>query len=194
VTGLGLVWLTWSATLLAQADGGTLRGTVSDDEDGAPLADVRVLVLPVDPDAAVREAETDVDGRYLVERLPPGSYALSVTHDHHRPASIQDVEVSEGRTAIQHLVMAPYPELAFVAQPLDDPTLTSLGSLTTVVPVHAARPSRAPAQGLALREVAPTGHLRLWHALQRDGVVPDGVDPIDLVSGIRLTTGGTTPP
>ncbi|HTE06977.1 MAG TPA: carboxypeptidase regulatory-like domain-containing protein, partial [Planctomycetota bacterium] len=58
---------------------GTLSGRVTDRSDDHPLPGVHVHAEPMDPGAGRSEAETGADGRFTLEDIAPGNYALTAT-------------------------------------------------------------------------------------------------------------------
>lgn len=70
---------------------GTIRGTVTDPETGAPVAGATVLVLGTDLGAL-----SEVDGTYVIEGVPPGAYQVQVlVYD--QPAQTVAVDVAAGQ-------------------------------------------------------------------------------------------------
>ena len=65
--------------LPGRADGqnATLRGFVVDDEGGAALFGVNIILRA--PDGSVRGAASDTEGFYIVPRIPPGTYVFSAS-------------------------------------------------------------------------------------------------------------------
>ena len=57
----------------ALAQNGTIKGVVTDDQTGATLPGATVLV-----EKTAYGAATDMDGKYVIANLPPGSYSLLV--------------------------------------------------------------------------------------------------------------------
>lgn len=75
-----------------ELEGGAIRGTVYDKDFGVPLPGVRVTV----PEAGTG-AVTGPDGTFLVQRLPPGSYTLSLAKEGFERELLNGVVVSAGR-------------------------------------------------------------------------------------------------
>lgn len=72
----------------AEAPGGTLQGTVTDIEDGEPVADATVIFREVD-----FETRTDEDGRFTAQ-LPEGVYSFSVIHPDFSTQTRSEVEIA----------------------------------------------------------------------------------------------------
>src|SRR5262245_11005858 len=58
----------------------TVEWTVKNEKTGEPLADVRITLTP-DPaaPAGVRNANTDIEGKFSIGAVPPGRYTVSAT-------------------------------------------------------------------------------------------------------------------
>ena len=72
----GLVFLSLTANLAAQAVTGEILGTVRD-PSGAAIAEARVVVKSLDTNQ-IRETMTGADGRFRVPLLPTGTYEVTV--------------------------------------------------------------------------------------------------------------------
>ena len=73
---------------------GSLRGVVYDGDLGGPLAQVRATLVE-----ALLTTLTGPDGRFLFERLPPGTYTLTLTRDGYQRQVIPNVVVTAGQLA-----------------------------------------------------------------------------------------------
>jgi len=94
-------WLLWCWTWVAQAQTvGTVQGTVYD-VDGLEVPGASVVLSGEGLVGGVRVTETDALGRYRVEALPPGRYALSATHPAMQSQVIQGIAVHAGRDTHQ---------------------------------------------------------------------------------------------
>ena len=92
-----LLAITFS-TASSAAAGGTLTGTVTDPK-GATIADAVVSVIdPVSNQTST--AATDSQGRYKLEGLPPGTYAVTVTAKGFRDARRENVKVEEDKSTL----------------------------------------------------------------------------------------------
>ena len=74
----------------------TLTGVVRDLDNGEPLEGARVV--HEDPTSENPVAESDVDGRYRLDDLPPGARKLRVEHDEYATQILDAVELPEGET------------------------------------------------------------------------------------------------
>lgn len=82
-----------SAAALGEGAGGTLKGTVTLETSGKPVHGVTVTVLQLQ-----RSVETNDDGAYEFQNVPPGSYSV-VAHLHRVPDVVQEVQVADGATS-----------------------------------------------------------------------------------------------
>src|SRR5262245_41881318 len=67
---------------------------------GTPVTDALVEVQSPALIERARQTRSDGKGRYRIEALPPGRYAVSVTHAAFKTLRLDDVEVSGTRTTI----------------------------------------------------------------------------------------------
>jgi iron complex outermembrane receptor protein len=86
-TVLGLLLL-WLLVPLAGAQNATVRGTVTDAQDGAPLPGANVVVLGASGNM-VTGAATNLDGEYQIAGIPAGTYTVRG-----RYVGYQDTDVS----------------------------------------------------------------------------------------------------
>ncbi len=77
-TAAMVVLLAVPGEVVAQTGSATVRGFVTDSENGAPVVDVNVVVQ--DTLGAVFGAVTEENGVYIISRLLPGRYVLQATH------------------------------------------------------------------------------------------------------------------
>jgi len=86
------------STPSSAAAGGTLTGTVTDPK-GATIADAVVSVIdPVSNQTST--AATDSQGKYKLEGLPPGTYAVTVTAKGFRDARRENVKIEEDKSTL----------------------------------------------------------------------------------------------
>lgn len=88
----------------ASPDAQPLRGVVRD-QTGAVLPGARVE-LRDEADAVVRATVTDASGNYLIDRVPPGAYALNVQFDGFHPAAVRVRVAARRAPAPQTIVLA----------------------------------------------------------------------------------------
>lgn len=89
--------LAWVIVLMQAQAGGQVRsvqGIVTRDGSSDPIANARILVIPVDGvDSPVTLARTDREGRFLVPGLPAGRYRIIVERDGYvRAVSMATIE------------------------------------------------------------------------------------------------------
>ena len=69
--------------IVVSAQGALLSGVVKAEEQGPPVKGATVMVFPVNPETRgvhsrfVKSTQTDQQGNYSVQGLPPGEYFLS---------------------------------------------------------------------------------------------------------------------
>jgi len=78
---------------IAQAQTGTIRGTVQDAESGEPLPGVNVIVQGTDLGAA-----TNQDGEYVIIQVPPGTYEVQASFIGYATQTVTDVRVFVDRS------------------------------------------------------------------------------------------------
>lgn len=87
------------APMLAQdkrATSGRLRGSVQDQE-GKPLADIKVRVIDRRTDERVAEVLTNEEGVFVFDQLPEGRYTLTFYSPRFQQATISPVEIKAGQ-------------------------------------------------------------------------------------------------
>jgi Carboxypeptidase regulatory-like domain/Peptidase family M1 domain len=83
-------------TIFTQAQVGILSGTVKD-PNGASVPNAAISVRS-EPSGQVRNASTDGEGRFRVDRLEPGSYVVSVSRDGFK-TSERSIVIESGKPA-----------------------------------------------------------------------------------------------
>ena len=86
----------------AQAGSGKIIGKVVDGETGEPLIGVSIVVQSTTLGAA-----SNLDGNYLVKKLPPGTYTLQVSSIGYEAITIEEVAIKSGETANLDIVVTP---------------------------------------------------------------------------------------
>jgi hypothetical protein len=81
-------------TSLLQAQNGTVRGTVIDDELGDEMIGVTVMIK-----GTTKGSVTDFDGKFNIS-IAPGIYNLKVSFVSFETLEISDIEVKAGETVI----------------------------------------------------------------------------------------------
>lgn len=90
----------FSACLFAQPATQTIRGVVVDQESGFPLIGVNV-VLVTEEQGDVKGTVTDLDGIYVLEKVPVGRRALEFSYVGYEKAIVDNVVVTSGKEVIQ---------------------------------------------------------------------------------------------
>ncbi|TVQ11455.1 MAG: TonB-dependent receptor, partial [Balneolaceae bacterium] len=84
---------------------GTLRGVVTDQQDGQPLVGANILLTAAD--GRTRGAGTDLDGVYEVRNLAAGLYSARVSYVGYTDVRITDITIVSGQTETLNVSMAP---------------------------------------------------------------------------------------
>ena len=90
---------------LARAQTGTLTGVVVDEGTGESLIGVNVQAFPAGASAMAGGSATDLDGRYRIPALAPGSYDLVFSYVGYNDRRVTGVDVAAGQTATLDLAL-----------------------------------------------------------------------------------------
>ncbi|MDX1547122.1 MAG: carboxypeptidase-like regulatory domain-containing protein, partial [Rhodothermales bacterium] len=88
---LGLFLLAPLPALAQQT--GTIAGTLVDSETGAPLIGASAIL-----EGTATGAATDLDGRFLIPNVEPGTYTVVLSYIGYDPMTVRGVEVRAGET------------------------------------------------------------------------------------------------
>jgi len=90
-----LLWLfvLFLAPAVANAQTGTISGTVTDQESGTPLPGATVLIVGTE-----QGTTTDLEGHYTLSNIEPGTYALSASYIGYNEVVQEGVQVTPGTT------------------------------------------------------------------------------------------------
>ncbi len=83
----------------AQAQTGTVTGTVTNVATGAPISGATVRLVSEQDTTQLRGAYTTPQGKFAVRQIPAGRWRATVTSIGHRPMPPQTVTVEDGQTA-----------------------------------------------------------------------------------------------
>jgi Ca-activated chloride channel family protein len=78
-----------SSALIWAGATGQIKGTITEKKTGKPVVGASVLVV-----GTTRGAITDADGKYAIEGIEPGLYALRITHVLYQTVKVTDVNVA----------------------------------------------------------------------------------------------------
>ncbi|HGY57111.1 MAG TPA: TonB-dependent receptor [Caldithrix abyssi] len=92
----------WQSSVLYAQNSGKIAGVITDATTGEPLIGANVVLEGTNLGAA-----TDVDGSYIILRVPPGSYTVSVLYIGYRKVVLQDVKVMTDLTTRLDVQMKP---------------------------------------------------------------------------------------
>lgn len=140
------VFLVFALALHAQhgAPVGAIQGTISD-ASGAPVPAARVTALDATR-GFKRTAETNWEGRFSLDAVPPGDWTLHVEHDGFSPLDTATFPLSIGQVLIQRLTLS----LKGVATTVDvneQPDALEAAATTASLALGGDRIEEAPALG-----------------------------------------------
>lgn len=123
-----LIWLALTVTT-ATAEVGVVSGQIKDKESGEELIAVDIVVVgtPI-------TAQTDLEGRFQLDGLAPGTYILRVSYLGYNTRVVEDVVVVAGQTRRLDLTLE-----SFRANAIDDVMVTASRVLSTESAVLADR-------------------------------------------------------
>lgn len=107
---LVLLLVLYSFTALGQMRSGSLRGTAIDKTTGEVLPFVNVVIYDSDS-IAVAGGTTDIDGKYNINPLKPGTYRLKATCVGYTTISITEIVVSSNYPTLQDLKLSEESEM-----------------------------------------------------------------------------------
>ncbi len=95
--------LVWDAgTVLAQSEGGTIAGSVTDSWEGTPVPGVTVVLR-----GSTLGTTTDMSGRFRLVGVPGGNHILIYSKSGYVRATVSDIRVIAGQTSKADLKMKP---------------------------------------------------------------------------------------
>jgi hypothetical protein len=94
-----------SGNVSSASSGGTITGTVTDFKGGTVADAVISIIDPVTNQ--ILTATTDSQGKYKLEGLPPGTYAVTVTAKGFRDARRENVKLEEDKSTLADFKLEP---------------------------------------------------------------------------------------
>lgn len=211
------VFLVFALTLHAQhgAPVGAIQGTITD-ASGAPVPAARVTALDA-TSGLKRTAETNWEGRFSLDAIPPGDWTLHVEHDGFSPLDTATFPLSIGQVRIQCLTLS----LKGVATTVDvneQPDALEAAATTASLALGGDRIEEAPALGRnyfgfvalvpGLTQTATGGQQRSMTGIRSpladsgfsfsgvrarsNGMTIDGLDNRDETTGVNQCHGDAT--
>jgi len=93
------------ATAWAQGTTGTIRGKVTNQATGDPLAAVNVFVIEIDGTVTTMGAFTNSEGDYVIINVPPGRYILRATMMGFKTHEVSELLVTVGVSTSQNFAL-----------------------------------------------------------------------------------------
>ena len=90
------------APLSVFAQNGSITGVIIDEESGETLIGANVLI-----EGTLQGSSTDLDGRYTIAAVTPGTYAIVISYIGYNSVTVQEIEVVDGEAAVVDVTMSP---------------------------------------------------------------------------------------
>ena len=95
------------AGVLTETESGTTIASIVIDGSGSPVASARVSLLSANHVAArmapIKTATTDENGKYTIDSVSAGEYALQISNTEHTQSAYQTITVEDNKTDLQTL-------------------------------------------------------------------------------------------
>ena len=95
------------AGVLTETESGTTIASVVIDGSGSPVASAKVNLISATHIAArmapIKTATTDEDGKYTIDSVAAGDYALQISNTEHTQSAYQTITVEDSKTDLQTL-------------------------------------------------------------------------------------------
>ncbi|WP_295073817.1 carboxypeptidase-like regulatory domain-containing protein [uncultured Fibrobacter sp.] len=95
------------AGVLTETESGTTIASVVMDGNGSPVVSAKVSLLSANHVAArmvpIKTATTDEDGKYTIDSIAAGDYALQISNTEHTQSAYQTITIEENKTDLQTL-------------------------------------------------------------------------------------------
>jgi len=88
--------------LLLFGQTGSIRGQVTDARTGEPLVGANIIIVGSKPGHG---AATDMNGMFLIHKIPPGEYVLRATYIDYQTFTIQNVNVIAGQATETNIAL-----------------------------------------------------------------------------------------
>jgi len=176
------------------AQQGTIRGQVMDRDTREPLPGANIVVQGTSLGAA-----TDIDGRYEIQNVPPGTYTVAVSYVGYRAAQ-QEVTVAAGASITLNFMLEPD------VRGLEEVVVTGVASRTAksiaplavsrinvanleVIGQHSSVTQLLNGRGAGLQIINPSGNLGggFRFFMRSGGGLYGTGQPVVYVDGVRVT-------
>lgn len=136
---------------------GKITGKVVDDETGEALPGVNVVISGTSKGTA-----TDLDGRYTISRLEPGTYSITISYISYTKQTITDIEVESGESATVN------GSLVSETLGLDEITVTAEANRSSEAGLLSIqRKAIAVQDGLSYEQISKSGDSNVASAVKR---------------------------
>ncbi|WP_173473954.1 carboxypeptidase-like regulatory domain-containing protein [Fibrobacter succinogenes] len=97
------------AGVLTETESGTTIASIVRDENGNPVTSAKVSLISATHVAArmapIKTTETDEEGRYTLDSISAGEYALQISNTEHTQSAYLTLSIEENKTEVQTLTL-----------------------------------------------------------------------------------------
>ncbi|WP_170864339.1 TonB-dependent receptor [Fodinibius roseus] len=146
-----------SAAQSQSADPGQITGKVVDAQTGETIIGANVAIT-----GTTKGAATDLDGRYSIRNLQPGTYSITVTYISYSKKTVTGVEVNPGESQILDISLQPK------TVGMDEITVTATADQSSAAGLLAMQRKSVPMQdGLSSQQISKLGDSDVGAAIKR---------------------------
>lgn len=202
---LTLILVTVSAGLWAQTQPGSLRGTVTDAENGEPQ--FQMVVELKDGDEVIQRVSTDFNGNYNIVAIQPGNYSVVVKGGlNYNNYTVASISIAGNKTTVIDAEMTPKSNdigevvITWEAPLVDENKTGNTTTISTEALTRVATRGTASLQSLASGVAVQDGGAPIVRGTRPDANVTfiDGVKvrgsaslPQNAIQSVEIITGGT---
>lgn len=150
---------------VAQSDEGKIAGKVVDAETGEPVIGANVAIT-----GTTKGAATDLDGKYMIRNVEPGTYSLTISYISYTKQTVTGIRVDSGESRALDISLQPK------TVGMDEVTVTATADQSSAAGLLAIQRKSVPMQdGLSSQQISKLGDGDVGAAIKRvTGVTVQG--------------------
>ena len=146
-----------SSTAMAQLSAGKIAGKIVDNKNGEAIIGANVAIT-----GTARGAATDLDGKYSIKGLEPGTYTLQVSYISYAEKKITGIEVAAGKTTTVNVSLQPQ------TVGMETVTVTAEANSSSEAGMLSIQRKSVPVQdGLSSEQISKLGDGNVGSAMKR---------------------------